>query len=61
MNGELTAPERSAIEAHLRSCPTCPPLYASLVGVRDQLGGLHDPDSVIPPALVERIARALDR
>ncbi|MCU0313919.1 MAG: sigma-70 family RNA polymerase sigma factor [Solirubrobacteraceae bacterium] len=59
MNGELTAAERAAIEAHLRTCPTCPPLYASLVGVRERLGDLRDPDSVVPPELGERIARAL--
>jgi RNA polymerase sigma-70 factor (ECF subfamily) len=59
MNGELTPAERAAIEAHLRTCPTCPPLYASLVGVRERLGDLRDPDSVVPPELGERIARAL--
>ncbi len=34
------------MERHLASCPTCPPLYASVVGVRATLGGLRDPDTV---------------
>lgn len=55
LDGELPAKERALVERHLESCPTCPPLYASLVGVRDRLGGLRDPDTVIPPGLVERI------
>ena len=41
---------------HLASCPTCPPLYASLVSVRDAMaGGLQDPDTVIPRAVGPRI------
>jgi RNA polymerase sigma-70 factor (ECF subfamily) len=55
LNGELPASERSLLEQHMQSCPTCPPLYASLVGVRDRLGGLRDPDTVVPPGLVDRI------
>ena len=52
---------RAALEAHLRRCPTCPPLYASLVGVHAGLGALRDPDSVAPPELGERISRLLAR
>lgn len=43
---------------HLSSCTTCPPLYASLVGVKASLSGMRDPDSVIPPAVMERIRSA---
>jgi RNA polymerase sigma-70 factor, ECF subfamily len=30
----LTDSERAALEGHLEHCPICPPLHASLVGVR---------------------------
>jgi predicted anti-sigma-YlaC factor YlaD len=46
---------RAAVEAHLRTCPTCPPLYAALVGVHARLGALRDPDAVVPEALGRRI------
>jgi RNA polymerase sigma-70 factor (ECF subfamily) len=59
LDGELAADERAALEAHLRTCPTCPALYASLVGVRDELSGLRDPDTVVPPGLAERVSRRL--
>ena len=61
MNGELDADERAALERHLASCPTCPPLYASLVGVRASLGGLRDPDSVVPPDIGAAVAARLSR
>ncbi|MEW6581447.1 MAG: sigma-70 family RNA polymerase sigma factor [Actinomycetota bacterium] len=56
MNDDLAPEERAAVERHLRDCPTCPPLYAALVGTRARLGTLRDPDSVIPPDLARRIA-----
>ena len=56
MNDDLTPGERAAVEDHLRGCPTCPPLYAGLVGAREALGRLRDPDSVIPPDLARRVA-----
>jgi len=59
MDGELDASTRTAVEEHLAGCPTCPPLYASLVGVRATLGGLRDPDSVVEAAMAERIRDAL--
>ncbi len=59
MNGELSPRERVAIEAHLGTCPTCPPLYAALVGVRASLGDLRDPDSVVPPRLGDAISARL--
>ncbi|MEZ5383616.1 MAG: sigma-70 family RNA polymerase sigma factor [Microthrixaceae bacterium] len=55
LNGDLDPQTAATVEAHLATCPTCPPLYAALVGVHDQLGRLRDPDSVIPPALEHRI------
>ena len=59
LDDELDAPDRSRVEAHLAGCPTCPPLYAALVGVHGGLGRLRDPDSVIRPGLAERIATQL--
>lgn len=61
MNGELEPGQRATLERHLEACPTCPPLYAALVGVRASLGGLRDPDSVVPPDLSAALARRLGR
>lgn len=61
LDGGLSASERAALEAHLARCPTCPPLYACLAGVCERLGGMRDPDTVIPPDLAERVTRALER
>lgn len=55
LDDELEPAERAALEAHLAGCATCPPLYHALVGTTASLGALHDPDSVIPPALAERV------
>lgn len=55
LDGELPRPTAAAVEKHLKTCPTCPPLYASLVRVRDRMSELQDPDSVIPDSLVKRI------
>lgn len=55
LDGELDRPTASMVEAHLAVCPTCPPLYAALVGVHAELGRLRDPDSVIDPPLEQRI------
>jgi RNA polymerase sigma-70 factor (ECF subfamily) len=59
LDGELEPTARRALERHLETCPTCPPLYTSLVGVRDALGSLRDPDSVVPPGLAARIVERL--
>ncbi len=56
MDGALGAGQQSALAQHLEACPTCPPLYAALVGVRAQMAGLRDPDSVIPPDLADQIS-----
>lgn len=60
LDGELDAGTRSAVEAHLETCPTCPPLYAGLVGVKASLGGLRDPDTVVEDAIASRIREHLD-
>lgn len=55
LDGELASETAAAVEAHLAGCPTCPPLYASLVSVRDAMGVLRDSDAVIPDHLADRI------
>lgn len=60
LDGLLPEPDAARVEAHLAVCPTCPPLYASLVGTTDALarsGHLRDPDSVVRPEVVEAIVR----
>ncbi len=59
LDGELDPVVARAVEAHLEACPTCPPLYASLVGVRATLGGLRDPDTVVEDAIAARIRARL--
>lgn len=59
LDGTLDEATREAIEAHLATCPTCPPLVAALVGAKDALGALRDPDSVLPPDLASKIAARL--
>jgi RNA polymerase sigma-70 factor (ECF subfamily) len=61
LDDELDQATRAAVEMHLEACPTCPPLYASLVGVRATLGGLRDPDTVVEEAIAGRIREQLDR
>ncbi len=55
LDGELDDATKSAVETHLEACPTCPPLYAGLVGVRATLGGLRDPDTVVEDGIASRI------
>lgn len=55
LDGDLDAATAGLLERHLEVCPTCPPLYASLVGVRAELGGLRDVDSVVPPEVARRL------
>lgn len=56
LDEQLDAATARTVEAHLAGCPTCPPLYAALVGVRAEMAELRDPDSVIPSELVERLS-----
>lgn len=55
IDGEISGTKQLQLEEHLRLCSTCPPLYASLVGVKSSLSSLRDPDSVIPPEVARRI------
>ena len=55
LDGALDAPTSALVESHLERCPTCPPLYAALVGVSERLPGLRDPDSVVPPEVEARL------
>ena len=41
IDGELDPALARLLEDHLRTCATCPPLYAALVGVRRRLHTLH--------------------
>jgi RNA polymerase sigma-70 factor (ECF subfamily) len=59
LDGELDEPTARAVEMHLESCPTCPPLYATLVGVRARMEGLRDPDTVVEADVASRIRRRL--
>ena len=59
LDHELDAAVARAVEAHLAGCPTCPPLYASLVSAQEnlsRLGELRDPDSVVPPDVASRLS-----
>lgn len=60
LDGDLDDATKTAVEAHLADCPTCPPLYAALVGVHASLGGLRDPDSVVEERVAARIRGAID-
>ena len=59
LDGELDAPTTHAVATHLESCPTCPPLYATLVGIRSRMEGLRDPDTVVERDVAERIRQRL--
>lgn len=61
LDGALEPGTARAVEAHLERCPTCPPLYAALVGVHDRLTAMRDPDAVIPPTLEAKIEAVLSR
>ena len=55
LDDDLMASDRVLVERHLEACPTCPPLYAGLVGARAALGALRDADTVVPQSLAGRI------
>lgn len=58
LDDELDRRDRARLEGHLASCPTCPGLYASIVGVSAAVGRLRDPDSVVPPDIARRVSAA---
>lgn len=62
IDGELDSQVARRVEMHLEKCPTCPPLYAAIVATTDALHDLsgRDPDTVIPPALIQRLAKTVD-
>lgn len=55
LDGTLDSSVARTVEAHLETCPTCPPLYAALVKTHESMSSLRDPDSVIPPELDSRL------
>ena len=57
IDGELDVDSSRRVEAHLERCPTCPPLYAAIVATTEALHAAagRDPDTVVPPALVQRL------
>jgi RNA polymerase sigma-70 factor (ECF subfamily) len=59
LDGDVDPQTAAALEQHLETCPTCPPLVAALVGVRDRMGTLRDPDTVVDPGLAERLRARL--
>mgnify|MGYP001817929874 CR=1 FL=1 len=62
LDGLLERADAARVEKHLEACPTCPPLYASLVGATEALartrGSWRDPNTVVPD---EQAARILGR
>lgn len=60
LDGQLAPATAKAVETHLETCPTCPPLYAALVDTRHRMGGFRDSDTVVPPAVADRIRSTLE-
>ncbi|MGK2852721.1 MAG: sigma-70 family RNA polymerase sigma factor [Microbacteriaceae bacterium] len=62
IDGELDPQVARRVQMHLEKCPTCPPLYAAIVVTIDAVHDLtgRDPDTVIPPALIQRLAKTID-
>jgi RNA polymerase sigma-70 factor, ECF subfamily len=60
LDGVLEPAVARTVEKHLATCPTCPPLYAALVGTTKALGTstARDPDTVVPADLVDRLLSA---
>lgn len=56
LDEDLDTADARRLERHLRLCPTCPPLYAGIVSAVQAVGDLADPDSVVPPRIVERLS-----
>ena len=61
LDGELDEATKSMVEDHLAGCPTCPPLYTSLVGIRATMGELRDADAVVEDGIARRIRERLSQ
>ena len=61
LDGELDEATKSMVEGHLAGCPTCPPLYTSLVGIRATMGELRDADAVVEDGIARRIRERLSQ
>lgn len=60
LDDELDSRGRLQLEKHLAGCPTCPALYAAMVGVTSALAAIsRDPESVIPEPLATRVRSLL--
>jgi predicted anti-sigma-YlaC factor YlaD len=62
MNRELDEEQVRAIEAHIRSCSTCPTLYAGLVAIQHRLRTTPRPSLAVDDMahLVRRVSERLD-
>jgi RNA polymerase sigma-70 factor (ECF subfamily) len=58
LDGELEAPFAQALERHLTSCASCPPLYASLVSTLAELKTMGGPVSEVDD-LVRKVTEAV--
>lgn len=59
LDGALPPTSTGTLERHLRTCPTCPPLYAAVVGVRAGMGDTRDPNSVVPADVARKVFASL--
>lgn len=60
LDGDLEDRERLLLERHLQTCPSCPALFDALTGTRAAMATTdRDPDSVVDPAVAERIVAGL--
>ena len=58
IDGDLPAASAHDLEQHLQTCPSCPPLYASLVETLAELKALDDMLGV--ESLVRRVVQAIE-
>ena len=58
IDGDLPADLAQALEQHLQTCPSCPPLYASLLATLAELKAMDDVTGV--ERLVQRVVQAIE-